>query len=120
MNKKAQQIAIAKACGWTVIPWEELENPRVAREKKQFCLDTEDTLCCWLPDYVGSLDAMNEAESILTFESGQWKRYEYNLRMILVVSGRSVCNTAQEHRFLRASAAARAEAFLRTLNLWID
>jgi hypothetical protein len=80
MSPEAQRIAIAEACGWT----------------RYFPEST-------LPDYLSDLNAMHEAEKVLTPEQG-WE-YAQNL----VVDG---------GRGWFATAAQRAEAFLRTLNLW--
>ena len=59
------------------------------------------------PDYLNDLNAMHEAEKVLT--SPQWDKYTVALLF------------ATEHRmFCAATAAQRAEAFLKTLNLWTD
>jgi hypothetical protein len=60
------------------------------------------------PDYTGDLNAMHEAEETLTFN--YWNRYAQWLREL----------TRSNRRFLiaHATAAQRAEAFLRTIGKW--
>lgn len=60
------------------------------------------------PDYLNDLNAMHEAEKVL----GEPKCYEYVDYLPSHYQGRT--NFALAH----ATAAQRAEAFLRTLNLW--
>lgn len=81
----------------------------------QESLEHVDTYC---PDYPNDLNAMHEAEKMLTVESGQVGKYLYELEKVCVVSGCEARNKNQQLRFIRATAAQRAEAFLRTLNLW--
>ncbi len=58
-----------------------------------------------LPDYLGDLNAMHEAEKVLT--GIQLAEYSIWLQKI------------EDYDFL-ATAAQRAEAFLKTLGLWIE
>ena len=73
-----------------------------------------------IPDYPNDLNAMHEAEKILTGKS-KWKYAGILCKMIAGykpsdsttrISLEGVCNIAH------ATAAQRCEAFLRTLNLW--
>lgn len=115
MSPEAQQIAIAKACGWRNITAG--TNYRDPPDGERIFFNTlldEDPV----PDYCEDLNAMHEAECILTEERGQLKTYLYNLEMVLIVSGRINRTSGQEFRLVTATAAQRAEAFLRTLNLW--
>lgn len=91
MKSEEQRIAIAKACGWNGF------NP-----------DN-------IPDYLNDLNAMHEAEKTLTIE----QNYVYwnTLRDLICVdenTGHWCDLKASGH----ATAAERAEAFLRTLGLW--
>lgn len=50
VEEKQQDIFIAEYFGWSEIAWEQLVNPRVAIEEKQFCRDTDAYLCMWIPN----------------------------------------------------------------------
>jgi hypothetical protein len=58
------------------------------------------------PNYPGDLNAMHEAEKMLNRESGYHEIGGYGLYLV-----------ALEHN-VSSTAAQRAEAFLKTLNLW--
>ena len=106
MSPEAQRIAIAKACGFTQKePW-------------------LDGLECWghkdhpphvgfeeIPDYLNDLNAMHEAEKWLK----QQPDHEYSTQAICTYDQYLTRDFGP-----RATAAQRAEAFLRTLNLWDD
>lgn len=64
---------------------------------------------CGIPDYFADLNAMNKAEKMLTDEQFS----DYGWRML-----RSEPNI-ECRQYLSASAAQRAEAFGRTLGLWM-
>lgn len=125
MSPKAQRIAIGRAerpdlkdlpIDWTYTGCDDYTKGWCWVKK----VNAYRTECIEVPDYLDDLNAMHEAEKILTLESGQYRDYQLHLRQVLIVSGRLVCSVAEEHRFLTANAAQRAEAFLRTLNLWDD
>ena len=69
----------------------------------------------WLPDYLNDLNAMHEAENVLLNkcdndpQDNLWIDYLANLLI-------AAPYCLREH----ATAAQRAEAYLRTLNLWKD
>lgn len=63
-----------------------------------------------VPDYLNSLDAMHEAEKALSYEQHCF----YCDILEMVVGGPAYMPA------VRATAAQRAEAFLRTLNLWVE
>ena len=96
MTPEAQRVAIAESCGWKIGP--PLTNP-------------EGTVINWhyseawrLPDYLNDLNAMHEAEKSLTPE----QRSDYH--SLLLSSGYMAA--------IDATAAQRAEAFLRALGQW--
>jgi hypothetical protein len=102
MTHKAQRIAIAEACGWKRA-WSEYRN-----EYRWYGPDDMN----WLlpPDYLNDLNAMYEAEKVLTGV----EQDEYIGKL-----GWPADNTAHAAwKSTHATAAKRAEAFLRTLNLW--
>ena len=139
MNKDAQRIAIAEACGWTLheygdggfsIGW--LAPGGVFRKSwwRTYFNDDE------LPDYTRSLDAMHEAEKVLDNHptdrplmsdgmSCADARYIHQLVRIvgahlMTHEGLTTYSRLEELKLIRATAAQRAEAFLKTLNLWTD
>ena len=115
MNNEKQRIAIAEARGWQEVLWSDLDliSPREARERKVYCRNNAQKRCEWLPDYLNDLNAMHEAEKMLT--EHQWDEYERVLR--LVCDGCSYFEGAGKE-LLHATAAQRAEAFLRTIGKW--
>lgn len=108
MHPNKQRIAIAEACGW---------KSRPSYPGDYQWLDPEG-FAEWLPHFVYDLNAMHEAEKVLTDE--QWNDYAHSLFDIahpwddFGLFEETVRYTAH------ATAAQRAEAFLKTLNLWQD
>lgn len=119
MNKENQRIAIAKACGWTNITSDFYGTVPNADE-----LDSQGALenLYQIPDYLNDLNVIHGAEKVLTkseyssplgtaaFEDDSFAGW---LHRIMVRRAE-----APNFRIYSASAAQRAEAFLRTLNLW--
>jgi len=93
MNPEAQRIKIAEACGWFFMD-DSWHYPNGAK-------------AIATPDYLNDLNAMQEAENVLTNE--QWWLFVEFLTEIRG-GGVALC--------ISATAAQRAEAFLKTLNLW--
>jgi hypothetical protein len=103
MTDEQINAAIAEACGWTDIhdsgPWHNHTlwgyppmKPKQGGNAYNYLLN-----------YCADLNAMHEAEKVLTYE--QFDEYYINLSKIMV-------------RPFRATARQRAEAFLRTLGKW--
>ena len=103
MNTEKQRIAIAEACGI------------VSKDKWGPLYHTENGFVRDCPDYLNDLNAMHEAEKMLT--EHQWDEYERVLR--LVCDGCSYFEGAGKE-LLHATAAQCAEAFLRTIGQWED
>ncbi len=103
MNPEQQRIAIAEACGWKLVT----DNP----EYEPYWEDPKGNMVAVnngvhrFPDYLNNLNAMHEAEKML--ESNQEQSYFELLHDI-----------AGNLKFYRATAAQRAEAFLKAFNLW--
>ena len=97
MNKKKQYIAIAKACGYT------LSGGRVEWWTDKDGVHDEP------PDYLNDLNAMHDVEK--TLSRPLWDSYISELHEL-------IGHNHIERYAISASAAQRAEAFLRTLNLW--
>jgi hypothetical protein len=111
MKPEAQRIAIAKVCGWKLSNlgagrycW---AHPKLCAVGGPSVLPNNDAI--GLPDYLNDLNAMHEAEKVLTYKQGG---------EMTVWIERMTCAGYGPQLF--ATAAQRAEAFLRTLNLWDD
>lgn len=108
MTPEKQRIAIAKACGYFhakrgVDVWYERDGGHVVFGD--------------LPDYLNDLNAMHEAEKMLT--SAQIM--DYGNRLMDVAQARGVDGKNQWLNIwalYHATAAQRAEAFLRTIGKW--
>jgi hypothetical protein len=98
MNKEQQRIAIAEACGYEF----------KTHEGKSYCFFKElDGWFYWeniIPHYLNDLNAMHEAEKSLNTKE-LWESYK---NYMLIFMTEPVC----------ATAAQRAEAFLKTIDKW--
>jgi len=109
MTPEAQQIAIAEACGY-IVRISPSSDYRVWVEAPP----TRGMFVC--PDYLSDLNAMHEAETCLP--GGAHGAYACMLHES--VFGRKWMCRGYLDAFviLRATAAQRAEAFLRTIGKW--
>lgn len=101
MKAEEQRAAIAEACGWTPTPVTNTTGWRIGTTV--------------MPDFLNDLNAMHEAEKVLTTE--QYTAYWHHLFDVDRRYQRSITAPSVIY-MIRAAAAQRAEAFLRTLNLW--
>ena len=99
MTPGQQRIAIAEACGWTVTHWK--VNPFDVIATK----DGTEYLLKHLPDYLNDLNAMHEAEKVL-WDTGN--SMEFTNQLVGIADDHLMCLS-------HATAAQRAEAFLRTI-----
>jgi len=113
MSPEAINKAVAEACGWKIIP--ERPNPGHARNpenpptlREQY-VNPEGRIY-FLPDFCNDLNAIHEAEKILLQDHGEWERYFFFLDR--------VCDFPNQIFNPHATAAQRAEAFLRTIGKW--
>lgn len=110
MTPEAQRMAIAEACGWKEIisagiyAWERDGNPRTMQARP--------------PDYLNDLNAMHEAEKTLTEKQAIW--YLQKLSQVRLKQGEGGMIACMLDRMVFATAAQRAEAFLRTIGKWRD
>ena len=108
MNQEKQRIAIAQACGWTKIGYHEQEI--TGRKPTNGFYEI-------IPDYLNDLNAMHEAEQCL------WRK-DFLARDTFIDHLARILNPVHGYRdqlgqhLLDATAAQRAEAFLRTLGKW--
>jgi hypothetical protein len=120
MTPEAQRIAIAEACGW-----KNADHPDVMQFKQgwtmpeKWCMDPKGVLQFNhdRPNYLNDLNAMHEAEKVLTdeIENDKFERYCKKLSELCcpIKCGGSGCGFT-----ITATAAQRAEAFLRTIGKW--
>ena len=112
MTEEKQRIAIAEACGWKA----NANNPKFYRLN-------EGPIRHWsaLPDYLNDLNAMHEAEKVLSVDGVR----SFNRELTSIVSNTKAARLSRGESNAvcyewHATAAQRAEALLRTLNLWRD
>ena len=103
MNSEQQRIAIAEACGKWHSGWPHEYMNQSDRLRH-------------IPDYLNDLNAMHEAEKVLTPDT----RPEYLCQLFdAATRGRSGLYPVDENYLSHhATAAQRAEAFLRTIGKW--
>ena len=103
MNPEEQRIKIAEACGHKFEKFmcnpPRLINPAIQLSE--------------IPDYLNDLNAMHEAEKVL-----DGLDCFPNPRLVYYDNLRDVCRNPEPTNCWSASAAQRAEAFLKTLGLW--
>jgi len=109
MDPNKQRRAIARACGWSDFPGEPNK-----------CHGPEGMSAYWsnVPEYLDDLNAMHEAEATLTKEQGLGMAE--SLMRVLNDANRNTPRWLGPTAFdyLHATAAQRAEAFLRTVGKW--
>lgn len=125
MSPEAQRIAIAEACGWNGPFWS-CYNPATGTQ----CLATWTDFLRnpkYVPDYLSDLNAMHEAEKTLSRADGsdpeagnQLNRYVWNL--FEVKTGAPIERHVNDEPcdVIDATAAQRAEAFLKTIGKWTE
>ena len=115
MTPEAQRIAIAEACGW-----KQRKDSTMPSEKYWSGLEDAG----FLPNYTGDLNAMHEAEKALDASSLEVKKRWLDTMAVVCAwpeTALIMSNSVElNYRIGRATAAQRAEAFLRTLTLWDD
>jgi len=102
MTDQEINIAIAEACGW--------KRCEPCAKNGYFRWRTPENTGCRvdLPSYTADLNAMHEAEKVLTAE--QFQDYDSELTDQYVLH--------QSNNPIHATARQRAEAFLRTSGKW--
>jgi hypothetical protein len=128
MKPEQQIIAIAEACGWR-LKWQNQGGAPLLETKPQgHCWEvwfnpdrrTVDSQGneVYPPDYLNNLNAMHEAEKVLN--AGQINSYLGHLYLFTEVAkfGSNPWEIVAARVAIHATAAQRAEAFLKTLGLW--
>tara|TARA_R110000868_G_scaffold202903_1_gene450763 strand:+ start:77 stop:421 length:345 start_codon:yes stop_codon:yes gene_type:complete len=114
MTTKEINIAIAIACGWKVSTGfagiGSMHHPTHCT-----CFDGPG---CSVPDYLTDLNAMHEAEKMIPFISRQ--AYYENILFTVFKDPAGDGSHVEMWAVCHATAAQRAEAFLRTIGKWTD
>ena len=113
MNKEKQRIAIAEACGM-IGPFENSEEWFENGDSDGCIIVLRDATGKRVANYLNDLNAMHEAEKVLTV--GQ--RIEYVREIGFIFTGRNDRAVPDWWLIHEADAQQRAEAFLRTIGKW--
>jgi|694.fasta_scaffold122852_3 hypothetical protein len=133
MTPEKQRIAIAEACGWKGIseqflvgyapwrtePYSDRVNACPVDELECFPLDP-------LPDYLNDLNEMRKVEEMLLPDDAAYSQRFFYASELGRITGNDNGNgwkpLSNDACFpiLHATAAQRAEAFLKTLELWAE
>jgi hypothetical protein len=110
LTDQEKRIKVADACGWTSI--QQGNNAQGARLLGASPANKDRTsydglILHELPDYANDLNAMAEAEEVLTDE----QHYDFTALMVKTYGGKN-------RSIISATAAQRFDAFGKTLNLW--
>ena len=105
MSPDEQRIAIAEACGRTNVAPLIVKNVKHEGDDITVGIRSDDG---WIPDYLNDLNAMHEAETVLTGD----QQHDYECHLL------RMDYPDWEIKVTHATANQRAEAFLRTLGLW--
>jgi hypothetical protein len=118
MNLEQQRIKIAEACGWKRVTdghYESWVSPEGYEYQVMFGWQTYKDGTDILPDYLNDLNAMHEAEKTLDDDLD----LDYSENIEIATGARWGANNSYDmSKYRSATAAQRAEAFLRALNLW--
>ena len=118
MKPEQQRIAIAEACGWTECVFVEsigLAKGRPGNNKPSY--GTYENGMAQLPDYPFDLNAMHEAEQTL-WEKDWTSRHDFIDYLARIINPTHGYWQQSGIHLLDATAAERAEAFLRTIGKW--
>ena len=112
MTPDQQQRAIEKVCGWKPHP----DGIGYYQGEHSVWKSSKPS-----PDYLNDLNACHEAEKVLTYE--QKEQFVFWLNHLHPSADIHHAEKKRELRLdvfdlVHATAAQRAEAFIRTLNLW--
>lgn len=117
MTDEQMRIAIAEACGWkpykpiTHDGWPLLMTPP-KKPNKEGWLET-------IPDYLNDLNACAEFEKTLT-DDELWEYSKLLMDYRQAANGFPLASRSEVLKLQKATVRQRAEAFLKTLNLWKD
>ncbi len=118
VNPEQQRIAIAEACGWKLVT----DNP----EYEPYWEDPKGNMVAVsngvhrFPNYLNDLNAMHEAETFIRNAQDQMR---YASETLIAMGFDDLIEASDLNvdycwHAMGATAAQRAEAFLKALNLW--
>lgn len=110
MTPEAQRIAIAEACGYSDVSFDDRQHVDIDSRSIQMWtqwMGEKHGVRIQVPAYVNDLNAMHEAEKVLTEDSAE-KFRAWLLKL----------NGYNHDRVVSCTAAQRAEAFLKTIGKW--
>ncbi len=110
MSPEAQRIVIAKSVGWTGIYYNPVHGGWMGTRPK------EDRDSYYLLDYLNDLNAIHEAEKATFCNSMLWDIFVERLCDVTEAVNVSMIDALIITN--RATAAQRAEAYLRTIGKW--
>lgn len=115
MSPEAQRIAIAEACGWKLV-----DDKTTGRRPGVSDLFYKRFGNERVPDFLNDLNAMHEAEKVLTgpTDDEESQRYKYSANLVFVCGDHQEPVDVWYWEHITATAAQRAEAFLRTIGKW--
>lgn len=108
MTPEKQRATIAEACGWKCST-DVKEEDKIHAIMCWIAPKADPWQTCQLPDYLNSLDDMHKAEKeiIARNKMNGFNGYENTL-----------CGIIDNGNCVHATASQKAEAFLKTLDLW--
>lgn len=112
MSPEAQRIAIAEACGW-VGPFDEIDDAIYATHLSwngKTGIDGHQVQHI-VPDYLNDLNAIHDAETAKGFHKQSNETFDYYVHLSRICSANEVLTHS-------ATAAQRAEAFLKAIGKW--
>lgn len=114
MSPKQQQIAIAKACNWKQVTWDNKPEEIWEQITPFYCVSAESKL----PDYLNDLNAMHQAEKVLTQE----QMIDYSRYVGKTITSHLPASRAawMDFKLIHVTAAQKSKAFLQTLGLWTE
>lgn len=127
MKPEQQRIAIAEACGWKFIKIHKLAQtgffyfkPFIADKKLAVEGKLKGATAIYnLPDYLNDLNAMHEVWITLDSKESRIK-FHHELQQVVVKAGGHATSSILDVECCveNATAAQRAEAFLKTIGKW--
>jgi hypothetical protein len=113
MTPEKQRIAIAESCGWkwkdsgidNIFCWHSPQGTYFGRPLYKSSEGTKESEADHLPNYLEDLNAMHEVEKTLTQENQE--KY-----------GKNLASIGWTWDIWKATAAQRAEAYLKTIGKW--
>lgn len=119
MSPEKQRIAIAEACGWLWKPDPNAIHPSKLRWWVAPWLLADLGAACGCPDssppdFPNDLNAMHEAEDVIG--DSIWE--DYRDALCGVCAAACAAENKRSNQWWRATAAQRAEAFLKTIGKW--